>query len=131
MGLEANIALEQVDAKRLPYADGQFAAIISNSIVHHIPEPAAALAEACRVVRSGGLVFVRDLLRPRTDAEVRALVETYAGDANERQRQLFDASLRAALSLEEIREIVATLGFDPDEARQTSDRHWTWIARKP
>lgn len=129
--MENRIELEQVDAKRLPYADGRFAAAISNSIVHHIPEPAVALAEACRVVRSGGVVFVRDLLRPASDAEVRTLVNAYAGDANERQRQLFDASLRAALSLEEIRETVARLGFEPDTVRQTSDRHWTWIARKP
>ena len=129
--LENNIELEQVDAKRLPYADGRFAAAISNSIVHHIPEPAVALAEACRVVRSGGLIFVRDLLRPQSDAEVESLGDAYAGEANDRQRQLFDASLRAALSLEEIRNTVVKLGFEPDAVRQTSDRHWTWIAEKP
>lgn len=129
--MENKIELDQVDAKRLPYADGQFAAAISNSIVHHIPEPAVALAEACRVVRSGGLVFVRDLLRPHSDAEVKSLVNAYASEANERQRQLFDASLRAALSLDEIRETVVRLGFDPDTVRQTSDRHWTWIAQQP
>lgn len=129
-GFIERIELEQVDAKRLPYAHGQFAAVISNSIVHHLPEPAVALAEACRVVRSGGLIFVRDLLRPRNDAEVQTLVEKYAGDANERQRGLFDASLRAALSLEEIRQLVEKLGFEPETVRQTSDRHWTWVARK-
>lgn len=129
-GLSANIELEQVDAKGLPYADGQFAAVMSNSIVHHIPEPASALVEVCRVVQAGGLIFVRDLLRPRDDAEVRWLVEAYAGGANARQRQLFDASLRAALSLEEIRQCIEPLGFDPATVRQTTDRHWTWTARK-
>jgi ubiquinone/menaquinone biosynthesis C-methylase UbiE len=130
-GLTEHIELDQVDAKRLPYAHDRFAAVISNSIVHHIPDPAVALAEACRVVRSGGLLFVRDLLRPRSDVEVRALVEAYAGDANERQRALFDASLRAALSLGEVRQLVEKLGFEPETVRQTSDRHWTWIGRKP
>jgi ubiquinone/menaquinone biosynthesis C-methylase UbiE len=125
-GLCETIALEQTDAKSLPFAAGQFAAVMSNSIVHHIPEPIHTLAEARRVVRSGGLVFFRDLLRPRDDAEVAWLVETYAASANAHQRQLFEDSLRAALSLDEMRELVARLGFDPAGVQQTTDRHWTW-----
>src|SRR5436853_509557 len=30
------IQLERIDAKRLPYASGRFATVMSNSIVHHI-----------------------------------------------------------------------------------------------
>jgi ubiquinone/menaquinone biosynthesis C-methylase UbiE len=126
--LEARIRLERVDAKGLPFADGRFAAVMSNSIVHHIPEPRQALAEACRVVRSGGLVFFRDLVRPDDDASVRRLVETYAAGANGQQRVLFEASLRAALSVVEIRMFVEGLGLDPSQVRQTTDRHWTWSA---
>ena len=111
-GLSARIALEQVDAKGLPFADGQFAAVMSNSIVHHIPEPRTALAEAVRVLRKpGGLIFVRDLARPVDDDQVRQLVETYAAGCNDHQRQLFDASLRAALSVEEIRALVDAAGL--------------------
>lgn len=125
-GFARQIQLECVDAKRLPYAAGRFAAVMSNSIVHHIPEPGEVLAEACRVLRPGGALFVRDLLRPDDDESVRHLVETYAAGANEHQRQLFEASLRAALSLEEVRGLVAGLGYDAQQVRQTSDRHWTW-----
>jgi ubiquinone/menaquinone biosynthesis C-methylase UbiE len=128
-GLGAQIALQRVDAKRLPYAGGRFAAVMSNSIVHHIVQPRLALAEALRVLRKpGGLVFVRDLVRPHDERQVRRLVETYAAGANDQQRQLFDASLRAALSVEEIRAIVGELGFDPQSVEATSDRHWTWSA---
>jgi len=35
----------------LPYGDGTFAAVMSNSIVHHIPEPRSVLAEMARVVQ--------------------------------------------------------------------------------
>ncbi len=101
-GLADRIALDQADAKQLPYKSGRFAAVISNSIVHHVPEPRAALAEAVRVVAPGGLLFIRDLARPRDDAEVGRLVAQYAAGANDHQRALFDASLRAALSLGEI-----------------------------
>jgi SAM-dependent methyltransferase len=129
-GLDDRIRLERIDAKRLPYGNGQFDAVISNSIVHHIPEPAGALAEAVRVVHAGGLVFIRDLLRPPDDSTVCRLVEIYAAGCNEHQRKMFDDSLRAALDLSEVRGLVAGLGFAPDSVQATSDRHWTWCAAK-
>src|SRR5262249_6468893 len=58
-GLSARIKLEQVDAKSLPYADGAFDAVISNSIIHHIPDPRFSLREMVRVLRPGGVLFVR------------------------------------------------------------------------
>jgi ubiquinone/menaquinone biosynthesis C-methylase UbiE len=129
-GLADRIRLERIDAKRLPYRDGQFDAVISNSIVHHIPQPAGALAEAVRVVRTGGLLFIRDLLRPPDEATLRRLVETYAAACNAHQRKMFDDSLRAALDLNEIRALVADLGFGPESVQATSDRHWTFSAVK-
>ncbi len=129
-GLRGQIMLDAEDAKQLSFEDGRFDAVISNSIVHHLPQPAIALAEAWRVLRSDGLMFVRDLLRPVDDAGVTHLVETYAADATEHQRQMFDDSLRAALSLEEIRQLVAAMNIDPETAVLTSDRHWTWCCWK-
>jgi ubiquinone/menaquinone biosynthesis C-methylase UbiE len=129
-GLHDRIRLERCDAKRLPHTTGAFGAVISNSIVHHIPEPAEVLAEMVRVTAPGGVLFVRDLLRPESETALRGLVEQYAGDANVHQRKMFAESLHAALSLSEIRERVAALGFDPAEVRQTTDRHWTWQTRK-
>lgn len=128
--LRDRVMLNLVDAKQIPYETGRFDAIISNSIVHHIPEPASVLAEAVRVVRSGGLIFIRDLLRPKTEAEVHRLVALYAADCNDHQRSMFDASVRAALTLEEIRAFITPLGFPADSIRQSSDRHWTWSAIK-
>ena len=43
---------------------------------------------------------------------------------------MFADSLHAALTLDEVRALVAALGFDPAGVRQTTDRHWTWAARK-
>ena len=128
-GFAGRIRLERVDAKGLPFGDATFAALMSNSIVHHIPRPAIVLDEALRVLRTpGGLVFVRDLARPYDDAQVRQLVDAYAGTCNAHQQKLFEDSLRAALSVKEIRELVAARGFDPASVTATSDRHWTWSA---
>lgn len=129
-GLDDRIRLERCDAKHMPFADGSFTALMSNSIVHHIPEPQAVLAEMVRVVRAGGLLFVRDLLRPRDDRTVQHIVYTYAADADQHQRRMFEDSLRAALTLDEVRALIAPFGFAPETAQATSDRHWTWAARK-
>src|SRR5439155_20407447 len=81
-GLEERIELQFTDAKKLPFPDRSFEAVMSNSIVHHIPEPFAVLAGMARVVQRGGAIFVRDLLRPTDDATVKHLVATHAAGAN-------------------------------------------------
>ena len=127
-GLADRIEVKKADGKRLPFADDFFFAVMSNSIVHHIPHPADAFAEALRVTRREGRLFFRDLLRPESDAEVDRLVALYAAGANDHQRALFDASLRAALTVDEVRAIVDALGLCPNCVVQTSDRHWTFAA---
>jgi ubiquinone/menaquinone biosynthesis C-methylase UbiE len=130
-GFADRIQLQRCDAKKLPWPDGFFAGVISNSIVHHIPEPGQVLAEMVRVVAGGGAVFVRDLLRPNDDDAVKQLVQLYAGAASPHQQQMFDDSLRAALRLDEIRALVSALGFARETVTQTTDRHWTWAATRP
>lgn len=130
-GLIDRIFLEQDDAKELPHRDEMFAVVMSNSIVHHIPDPLPAISEMVRVTEPGGLLFVRDLMRPADDAAVAHLVETYAAGENEHQRAMFEASLRAALTVDEMADLIEHLGFARDTIQATSDRHWTWIARKP
>jgi ubiquinone/menaquinone biosynthesis C-methylase UbiE len=130
-GLAGRIRLERVDAKAMPYPSDRFGAVMSNSIVHHIPEPSRALSEMVRVARPGAVLFVRDLLRPPDRATLGHLVRCYAGEANAHQQKMFADSLHAALTLDEVRALVGALGFAPETAQPTSDRHWTWSARKP
>ncbi len=125
------IQLTHVDAKTLPYPNAHFDVVMSNSIIHHIPEPKSVLAEALRVLRPGGLLFFRDLYRPDSLTQLTQLVETYAGGENEHSQKMFAESLHAALSLEEIRELVESLGGDPNAVSATSDRHWTWVHWAP
>jgi ubiquinone/menaquinone biosynthesis C-methylase UbiE len=122
------IAIEKADAKRFPYPDGHFGAVISNSIIHHIPDPSDCFAEMYRVCLPGGVLFIRDLLRPDDEPTLRQLVNTYAAGANDHQRKMFADSLHAALTLEEVRQLVARLGYGADTVKQSSDRHWTWSA---
>lgn len=130
-GMWAEITCVLCDCKQLPDRDASYDVVMSNSIVHHIPEPRAVFAECWRILKPNGALFVRDLHRPCDQAEWDQLVETYAGTANPHQRQLFRDSLRAALTVDEVRAIVASLGIGPDAVQQTSDRHWTLTASKP
>lgn len=56
----------QADALRLPFAEGSFDVVAFSSVLHHIGDRGAALAEARRVLKPGGWVFAFDpnLLHP-------------------------------------------------------------------
>jgi hypothetical protein len=83
-----------------------------------------------RVLRPGGLLFVRDLLRPASTEDVEALVESYAGQESPHQQQLFRQSLHASLTLAELSKDLATAGIETSAAHQSSDRHWTLACRR-
>lgn len=125
-GFRNQIQLAQADAKDSEFEDEMFDAVVSNSIIHHIPEPKTVVAEVIRTTREGGAIFVRDLMRPKSAADVDSLVETYAGQESEYSRRLFGESLHASLSLDEMRQLVSSCGLSGDTVTATSDRHWTW-----
>jgi ubiquinone/menaquinone biosynthesis C-methylase UbiE len=127
-GLSARIALQLARATALPFRDACSPFVVSNSLIHHLPEPARALHEMTRVVARGGLLFVRDLFRPSSSSAVNRLVDAYAADATAHQRQLLDDSLRAALTVDEVRQAVAGLPLADVSLSATSDRHWTLAA---
>jgi ubiquinone/menaquinone biosynthesis C-methylase UbiE len=130
-GLSERIRLVEGDAKALELHGGGFEAVISNTIVHHIPEPAPALGEMVRLVAPGGTLLVRDLYRPEDAATLARLVTTYAGAEAPAARDLFEASLNAALTLAEVRALVRDLGLPDEGVTMTSDRHWTWVWNRP
>ena len=46
--------LDLADGRRLPYADGAFATVFSNSVLEHIPDVGPVVREVGRVLRDGG-----------------------------------------------------------------------------
>ena len=67
--LNGRVQLDHVDAKQLPYEDGMFQSVISNSIIHHVPDPLVVLRSARDLpeygpdFRYGHYVQVRSLPR--------------------------------------------------------------------
>ncbi len=124
-GLQQQIKLELVDAKRLPYPDAHFDMVVSNSIVHHLPDPLPFLQELKRVLKPNGAIFLRDLLRPASKEIVDDIVERVAADCNDHQQQLFRDSLHAAFTLDEVNQLMQQAALEGIKVYQSSDRHWT------
>ncbi len=62
------------DARRLPFADGAFDAVVDFGTCWHIAEPGRALAEIARVLRPGGLFVHETRLNQLTTHPVRSLL---------------------------------------------------------
>jgi ArsR family transcriptional regulator len=73
-GLADRATVRQADMYRLPFADAAFDAVALQMVLHYAEDPAAALAEAARVLRPGGLLLIADLA-PHGQA---ALLEKHA-----------------------------------------------------
>ncbi len=124
-GLQEQIKLEWVDGKQMPYPDSMFDMVISNSIVHHLPDPLPFFREVKRLLKPGGGILLRDLIRPADVATMDALVARISGEYNQYQTQLFRDSLHAALTLDEVNQMVLDAGLSGVRVYQSSDIHWT------
>ncbi len=124
-GLQDQIRLELVDVKRMPYKDEQFDIVVSNSLVHHLPDPLSLFRELKRVLKPNGGIFIRDLFRPYDEVTTDALVGSIGAEYNEHQKKLFRDSLHAALTIEEVKDLLSEVGLQAVEVYQSSDRHWT------
>lgn len=129
-GRRDRIQLDYCDAKQMLYKNGMFDLVMCNGTLHHFADPTVVLSESWRVTAPGGGMFFRDLLRPDDGTALESLVTTYAGEATLHQQKLFRDSLRASLTIAELREYVSDMGLDPASVQVTSDRHWTWSVRK-
>lgn len=127
---EAAITVLLGDAKRTPLPDASQRAVMSNSLVHHVPEPLSFFVDAARLLGPGGVLFVRDLYRPEDDDAVSRLVALYTEHDTDHQRALFEASLRAALTVTEVRALAAQAGLAGAVVEASSDRHWTLAWRR-
>ena len=123
-GLAGRVEIAELDAKATGLPSASFDMILCNSLVHHISDPEALFREFRRLARPEAGLFVKDLHRPESRAELEHLVETYAAGCTDYQRQSFCDSLCSGYTVQEIEALCARLDWREVEVRRCSDRHW-------
>nr|MBI3613104.1 class I SAM-dependent methyltransferase [Nitrospirota bacterium] len=122
-GLSDRIALrcDRVQGLRL---DEPADAAVSNSLLHHLPNPLTFWYELKRLVKPGSFVLVMDLLRPETQEEAQAIVDRYAADEPAVLRRDFYHSLLASFTEDEVAAQLAELNLSRLLIDVPDDRHW-------
>jgi len=106
----------------LPAAAWQ--AVVSNSLLHHLPDPQVLWDSVARLGAPGAAIQVMDLMRPTSEAMAQQLIERYAADAPAILREDFYNSLLAAYRPEEVSDQLIRAGLDRLRIETASDRHW-------
>lgn len=70
LALHDNVTLLQADLQRLPLADDALDAALCLLVLHHLEDPLAAITEAARALRHGGLLLLLDMT-PHAHEELR------------------------------------------------------------
>ena len=100
-----------------------FDAVISNSLLHHLPDPSVLWNEMSRLVKTGAPVLVVDLMRPQSTNDAAHVVAQYADGEPRILREDFYNSLLAAFTPEEVNQQLTDAGLSTLEVEVISDRH--------
>ena len=123
-GVEDRVHVRHARLPMLPLPLQSFDAIVSNSLVHHMPDPYVFWNEVVRLGRPGATVLIMDLFRPESPARAREIVEKYAASEAKVMQDDFYNSLCAAFTLREIRSQIRSRGLGGLVCELASDRHW-------
>lgn len=75
-----NVEFRLGEIERLPVEDGSVDAVISNCVINLSPDKEAVFREAFRVLKSGGMLMVSDLvLEKDLPEDVKSSIEAYVG----------------------------------------------------
>ena len=101
-----------------------FDAALSNSLLHHLPNPLQFWHKLRQLVKPGSPVLVMDLLRPGSLEDAQAIVDRYAAQEPEILRRDFFNSLMAAFTEDEVTSQLARMNLTRLLIDVIDDRHW-------
>ena len=99
-------------------------AAISNSLLHHVPNPLQFWYKLKQLVKPGSPVLVMDLLRPESPEVAQAIVDRYAASEPAVLRRDFYNSLLAAFTEDEVAAQLAEMNLSRLLIDVPDDRHW-------
>lgn len=112
-----------------PIPERPWAAIVSNSLLHHLHDPSGLWTTIRQHARPGTLVFVKDLMRPESQEQAQRFTELYTGDEPEVLQRDFYNSLLAAFRPAEVEAQLRQAGLEGLKVRPVSERHLTIAGR--
>jgi 2-polyprenyl-3-methyl-5-hydroxy-6-metoxy-1,4-benzoquinol methylase len=130
----ADVAMKQAGlADRITFRCERFQAVslvepadaaVSNSLLHHVPNPLQFWYRLRQLVKPDSPVLVMDLLRPDSPEEAQAIVDRYAAKEPEILRHDFYRSLLAAFTEDEVAAQLAEMNLSRLIIDVVDDRHW-------
>ncbi len=99
-------------------------AALSNSLLHHIPNPFQFWHGLKKQVKPGSYVLVMDLLRPESPEAAQAIVDQYAAKEPAVLKRDFYNSLLAAFTEDEVAAQLAEMNLSRLMIDVIDDRHW-------
>ena len=123
-GVEDRVHARCARLPMLPLPLQSFDAIVSNSLLHHMPDPHLFWNEVVRLGRPGATVLIMDLFRPESPERARQIVEQYSSDEAPVLKEDFFNSRCAAFTMREIRYQIRSRGLGGLICEFASDRHW-------
>ena len=85
-----NVEVRRGDLEALPLGDAELDAATLLLVLHHVPEPAAALAEAARVLKPGGRLLLADMLPHEHEEYRQQMGHIWLGFSEEHVRRMFE-----------------------------------------
>ena len=107
----------------LPNHDHDYKAIISNSLLHHLHKPEVFWEEIHNHAQPGTVIYVKDLMRPKTVEQAQEFKERYVANEPEVLQEDFYNSLLAAFTIDEIRDQLEAANLGHLTVEAVSDRH--------
>jgi cyclopropane fatty-acyl-phospholipid synthase-like methyltransferase len=99
-------------------------AVVSNSLLHHVPNPLQFWYRLRQLVKRDSPVLVMDLLRPDSHEEAQAIVDRYASQEPDILRRDFYHSLLASFTEDEVAAQLAEMNLSRLVIDVVDDRHW-------
>lgn len=73
LGLSPDLRLCDIE-QQLPWGESAFDVVVTSGVMHHLPHPARAFAQALRVLRPGGALFLSDPYFPTPVRQIANMV---------------------------------------------------------
>jgi len=87
-----NVEVRRGELEALPIEDGELDAAVMMLVLHHVPDPSAALGEAARAVKPGGRLVVCDMLPHDREEYKQQMGHVWLGFGDDQIRRLLGAA---------------------------------------